>query len=378
MDLKEAALKLHARHKGKLATLVTTPIKNIEDLSLTYTPGVGEVSKAIAADKSKVHEYTIKDHTVAIVSDGSAVLGLGNIGPEAAMPVMEGKAALFKTFAGLDAFPICLATQNVDEIVATVKAISPTFGAINLEDISAPRCFAVEEALQNLGIPVMHDDQHGTATVVLAGLINAAKVVDKNLEDLTIVISGAGAAGNAVTKILATLVKNILVLDSQGILSKKRQNLDKYKLQLVDMTNKNNLDGALREALPGADVFIGVSKANLLTSSDVSLMAPKAIVFALANPVGEIMPDQAKKGGARVIATGRSDFPNQINNSLAFPGIFKGALAAGATHITKDMKLAAAHAIAGLVKKPTADKIIPGPFEKGLVEAVATAVAKSI
>lgn len=374
MDFKKQALEYHAKHKGKLATWVTTPIRNIHDLSLAYTPGVAEVSKAIAADKQKVYDYTIKGHTVAIITDGSAVLGLGNIGPEAALPVMEGKAALFKTFADLDAFPLCLATQKVEEIVATVKAVAPVFGAINLEDISAPRCFAVEEALQDLGIPVMHDDQHGTATVVLAGLINAAKVAGKKLSSLTIVISGAGAAGQAVTRMLAPQVKDILILDSQGIINKTRQNLDKYKQALVEITNKNDLSGDLRAALEGADIFIGVSKGGLLHQENISLMADRPIIFAMANPTPEIMPDEAKAGGAFIVATGRSDFPNQVNNSLAFPGIFKGALEAGAVRITQEMKLAAAYAIAGLVKRPTRDKIIPGPFTKGLVKAVSQAV----
>jgi malate dehydrogenase (oxaloacetate-decarboxylating) len=374
MKLQKAALRYHAKHQGKLATKVLTPIRNARDLALAYTPGVAEASRAIAADKRKVYDYTLKGHTVAIISDGSAVLGLGNIGPEAALPVMEGKAALFKTFAGLDAFPLCLATQNVEEIVAVVKAVAPVFGAINLEDISAPRCFAVEAALQDLGIPVMHDDQHGTATVVLAGLINAARVAGKSLADLTVVISGAGAAGQAITKILTPQVKNILVLDSKGLVAKTRRDLDEYKRALAEITNKNDWTGDLRVALKDADVFIGVSKAGLLQRGDIALMADKPIIFAMANPTPEIMPDEAVKGGAYIVATGRSDFPNQVNNSLAFPGIFKGALEAKATGITQDMKLAAAAAIAGLVKKPTRDKIIPGPFAKGLVKAVSQAV----
>ncbi len=377
MNLKDAALKLHAKNKGKLSTLVTTPIKNIRNLSLAYTPGVAEVSKAIAADKNLVNVYTIKPHTVAIISDGSAVLGLGNIGPEAALPVMEGKAAIFKTFANLDAFPICLATQEVEKIVETIKNIAPVFGAINLEDISAPRCFEVEEKLQNLGIPVMHDDQHGTATVVLAGLLNACKVVKKDIKNLTIVISGAGAAGSAIARILSPLVKNVIALDSRGIISTTRPDMDPYKRRLAAITNKNNLSGDLRVALKGADVFIGVSRPGLLHKEDIKLMSARPIIFALANPVPEIMPDEAKKGGAFIVATGRSDYPNQVNNSLAFPGIFKGALDAKATKITQEMKLAAAHAIAGLVQHPTWEKIIPGPFTPGLVKTVSGAVAKA-
>ena len=377
MNLKDAALKLHAKNKGKLSTLVTTPIKNIRNLSLAYTPGVAEVSKAIAADKNLVNVYTIKPHTVAIISDGSAVLGLGNIGPEAALPVMEGKAAIFKTFANLDAFPICLATQEVEKIVETIKNIAPVFGAINLEDISAPRCFEVEEKLQNLGIPVMHDDQHGTATVVLAGLINASKVAGKPFPAMTVVISGAGAAGSAIARILSPLVKNVIALDSRGIIGTTRPDMDPYKRRLAAITNKNNLSGDLRVALKGADVFIGVSRPGLLHKEDIKLMSARPIIFALANPVPEIMPDEAKKGGAFIVATGRSDYPNQVNNSLAFPGIFKGALDAKATKITQEMKLAAAHAIAGLVQHPTWEKIIPGPFTPGLVKTVSGAVAKA-
>ncbi len=374
MDLKEEAIEFHKKFKGKIGTLILTPIKDKHDLSLAYTPGVGEVSKAIFADKSKVYDLTAKGHTVAIVSDGSAVLGLGNIGPEAALPVMEGKAALFKTFADLDAFPICLATQDPDEIIKAVKQIAPVFGAINLEDISAPRCFAIEEALQDLGIPVMHDDQHGTATVVLAGLINAAKVAEKELSSLKVVISGAGAAGQAIAKMLLPKVSDTILLDSQGIIDENR---DSYKKELAKVTNKNKITGGLPEALKNADVFIGVSKAGLLLPEYVKLMAFKPIVFALANPVPEIMPDIAKTFGVFIMATGRSDFPNQINNSLAFPGIFKGALKIRATKITLDMKQAAAEAIAGMVKNPTVDKIIPGPFDKGLVEIVANAVSQS-
>ncbi len=370
-------LEYHSKFKGKIKVEVSVPIKNKEDLSIAYTPGVAEVSKIIAENPEKVFDYTIKPHTVAIVSDGSAVLGLGNIGALGAIPVMEGKAALFKTFAGIDAFPICLNTQDPKEIINIVKNIAPVFGGINLEDISAPRCFEVEENLQDLGIPVMHDDQHGTSVVVLAGLINAAKVVGKNLENLQVVVNGAGAAGNAISRLLSEKVKNVIVVDSKGIISKERKDLDPYKNKLLEITNKENLSGGLKDALKGTDVFIGVSKANLLTSEDIKLMNKDSIVFAMANPVPEIMPEEAKKGGAAVTATGRSDMPNQINNSLAFPGIFKGALEIRAKKITKEMKLAAAEALANLVKNPTAEKIIPGPFDEGVVKAISEAIKNS-
>lgn len=377
MDLKKEALKLHAKHKGKLATLVTTPVKTISDMTLVYTPGVAEASRAVAEDKEKVYEYTIKGHTIAVISDGSAVLGLGNIGAEAALPVMEGKAALFKTFAHLDAFPICLVTQDPKEIINIVKNIAPVFGGINLEDISAPRCFEIEESLQDLGIPVMHDDQHGAAIVVLAGLINSAKVVGKKISDLKVVILGAGAAGTAIATFLANQVSDVISVDIEGIVSLQNNYQDKYKKRLATITNKQKIKGSLQDALKGADVLIGVSRGNLVKSSDIQLMAKKPIVFAMANPIPEIMPDEAKKGGAYIVATGRSDYPNQINNSLAFPGVFKGALAVKARRITERMKINAAQALAGLVKNPTRDKIIPGPFEKGLTEAVAKAVAQA-
>lgn len=364
----------HSKFKGKIKVEVTTPITNKDDLSLAYTPGVAEVSKAIAQNPEKVYDYTIKPHTVAIVSDGSAVLGLGNIGAAGAIPVMEGKAALFKTFAGIDAFPICLNTQDPTEIVNIVKNIAPVFGGINLEDISAPRCFEIEEKLQDIGIPVMHDDQHGTAVVVLAGLINASRVVGKDLNTLKVVINGAGAAGNAIAKLLSGKVRDIVMVDSTGIIHEERTDLDPYKKLLLEILNRISIRGGLKEALKDADVFIGVSKGNLLTSEDIKTMSSKAIVFAMANPVPEIMPDEAKKGGAMVVATGRSDMPNQVNNSLAFPGIFKGALEVRATKITKEMKLAAAQALAALVVNPTPEKIIPGPFDEGVVEAVSSAV----
>lgn len=371
---RQKIFKYHSKFKGKISVSVNTSIKNKEDLSLAYTPGVAEVSKEIAANPEKVFNYTIKNHTVAIVSDGSAVLGLGNIGARAAIPVMEGKAALFKTFAGIDAFPICLDTQDTEEIIKAVKMISPVFGGINLEDISAPRCFEVEDALQNIGIPVMHDDQHGTAVVVLAGLINASKVVGKSIKSLKVVVNGAGAAGNAIAKLLSEQVKNVVVVDSKGIISKSRKDIDIYKKKLLLITNKDSQKGDLRDALIGADVFIGVSKGNLLTREDIKLMNSKSIIFALANPTPEIMPEEALAGGAAVVATGRSDMPNQVNNSLAFPGIFKGALESRVKSITKEMKIAAAVALAKLVKNTTSKKIIPGPFDRGIVEAVSKAV----
>lgn len=377
MDLKKEALKLHIKHYGKIATKVTTPIRTVSDMTLAYTPGVAEVSKIIAEDKEKVYDYTIKGHTIAVVTDGSAVLGLGNIGPEAALPVMEGKAALFKTFANLDAFPICLSTQDPQEIINIVRALAPVFGGINLEDISAPRCFEIEESLQDLGIPVMHDDQHGSAVVVWAGLINAAKVAGKNLKDLKIVVLGAGAAGTTIATFLASRVKDVLSVDIDGIISSLDKGLEKYRARLASVTNKKGIRGSLQDALKNADVFVGVSKGNLLKADDIKLMAEKPIVFAMANPIPEIMPSEAKKGGAYIMATGRSDFPNQINNSLAFPGIFKGALSVRAKRITEKMKTKAAEALASLVKNPTRDKIIPGPFEKGLTEAVAKAVAQA-
>lgn len=374
-DQKSKALEFHKEHKGKIGTLVLTPVINREELSLAYTPGVAEVSRVVAGDTKLAYEYTIKGHTVAVVTDGSAVLGLGNIGPEGALPVMEGKALLFKTFAGIDAFPICLNTQDTQEIIKTVRYIAPVFGGINLEDIAAPRCFEIEDSLQDLGIPVMHDDQHGTAIVVLAGLINAAKVVEKSMDQLRVVVSGAGAAGNAVVNLLHDRVADVLVLDSKGILSKERTDLDPHKQKLLEITNHENVSGNLEDAIKGADVFIGVSAPNIMNTEHVKLMNEKAIVFAMANPTPEIMPEAAKEGGAYIIATGRSDYPNQINNSLAFPGIFKGALESRAIKITREMKIKAAEALAALVKGPTKDKIIPGPFDEGVVEAVSGAVS---
>lgn len=374
MSLKNEALQLHAKYRGKISTKVDTPVTSAADLTLIYTPGVAEVSKVIAEDSAKAYDYTIKGHTVGVVTDGSAVLGLGNIGPEASLPVMEGKAALFKTFAGIDSFPIALNTQDPDQIISIVRSIAPVFGGINLEDIAAPQCFYIEEALQDIGIPVMHDDQHGTAVVVLAGLLNAVKLMDKDLADLKVVLLGAGAAGNGIAQLMHDQVGDIVLVDSKGVVSQDRTDLDEHKRSLTAITNKRDISGSLQDALRGADVFIGVSRPNLLTADDIALMAEKPVIFALANPDPEILPDAAKAAGAFIVGTGRSDFPNQVNNSLAFPGIFKGALDARATAITRDMKLAAAHALAEAVEAPSADKIIPHPFDEGITERVSRAV----
>ena len=375
-DYGKLALALHKKLGGKIRTTPAQIVKNREDLSVVYTPGVGFVSAFLAKNKDKVREYTMKGRTIAIVSDGSAVLGLGNIGPEGAIPVMEGKAVLFKSFADLESFPIVLDTQDVDEIVETVVRIAPMFGGINLEDISAPKCFQIESRLKELlDIPVMHDDQHGTAIVVVAGLINAAKVVKKDIKKMRVVVSGAGAAGTAVVKLLVKLgVGEVLVLDSKGIITKNRKDLTPHKVELAIITNKKQLSGDLSDALAGADVIVGVSGPSLMKARHVRLMAKSAIVFALANPTPEITPEEALRGGAVVIATGRSDYPNQVNNSLAFPGVFRGAIDNRVRKITDDMKLKAAFALAGLVKKPTADKIVPGPFDKGIVQAIAKVI----
>lgn len=381
------SLKLHQKFKGKLGTEVLAPVRNFADLSLIYTPGVAEVSRAIYKDREAIYRYTIKSHTVAVVSDGSAILGLGNLGPEAALPVMEGKCALFKTFANIDAFPICLSTQDPQEIIKIAKAIAPVFGGINLEDISAPRCFEIENGLQDLGIPVMHDDQHGTAIAVLGPLMNAVKLVEKNWFKLKVVISGAGAAGSAIAKMLTcheidakycSKVGEVIMLDSKGIIFAGRSNLEPYKKDLAKFTNRNKIKGGLKEALEGADVFIGVSAPGILQKEWIKLMAPKPIIFAMANPTPEIMPDEAKKGGAFIVATGRSDFPNQVNNALVFPGLFKGALLAGAKKITPKMRLAAAHGLAGLIKHPTREKIVPEIFDKRVVKAISSAVIEAI
>ena len=377
-DLRTASLSVHKKFRGKLEIVSKVPLSTKRDLSLYYTPGVAEPCKDIYKDPKKVYDYTWKGNTIAVVTDGSAVLGLGNIGPEAALPVMEGKCVLFKKFGGINAIPICLGTQNTDEIVNIVKNIAPGLGGINLEDISAPRCFEIEERLKKeLDIPVFHDDQHGTAIVCLAGLINALKVTKKDISKVKIVVSGAGAAGMAITKLLLKYgFKNFILQDSKGIIYKGREGLDDSKKAIAEVTNKGKRKGGLTEALVGADVFIGVSKPNLATAKMIRTMAKDPIIFAMSNPDPEITPAEAKKGGARVIATGRSDYPNQINNVLVFPGIFKGALEARSSKISDEMKIAAAISIAKLVKKPDPDHIIPGVFDKNIAKVVASAVKK--
>ncbi|MBI4433803.1 NADP-dependent malic enzyme [Candidatus Uhrbacteria bacterium] len=376
--LHASSAKIFKAHRGgKISIRSTTPIRSRSDLSIVYTPGVAHVCTHIAAHPDDVRRFTIAGDTVAVVTDGSAVLGLGNIGPRAALPVMEGKAAIFATFAGLRAFPICLATQDVDTIVATVRAIAPSFAAVNLEDIAAPRCFAIEEQLQGLGIPVMHDDQHGTAVVVLAALLNACRATKRSLENVTVVISGAGAAGTAIAKFLAPRTKNCLLVDSQGLICDARTNLDSGKRALLTLTNKENVCGSLADALVGAEVFIGVSKPGIITPDMIRTMAPHPIILAMANPVPEIMPDIARAAGAGIVGTGRSDFPNQVNNALAYPGIFRGAIDAHAPRITEAMQLAAAHALARLVPRPDAHHIIPSLFDPKVVPAVARAVARA-
>lgn len=376
MDYNELALKLHKQYKGKITTsLRDTSVLDKTKLSAYYTPGVAEVSRVVAADPSQLPVYTWTNNLVAVISDGSAVLGLGDIGPKGAIPVMEGKALLFKHFAGIDSVPITLDVHTADEIVAVVKAIAPSFGAINLEDIAAPKCFEVEERLKaELDIPVFHDDQHGTAVVVLAGLINAMKVVGKKLSEGKIVTIGAGAAGTAIMKLLHKYgVGSILAVDSKGIISAARDDLNDEKKALLPYLD-TSVSGTLDNAIVDADIFIGVSKPGLLTPEMVAKMANKPVVFALANPTPEIMPDVAKEAGVAVIATGRSDFPNQVNNALAFPGIFRGALDNGVKKITDDHKIAAAEAIASLVETPTADEIIPSPFDNRVVPAVSQVI----
>jgi len=375
-DIGKASLALHKKLRGKVSIMPKIQVKNKQALSLVYTPGVGAVSTYLASHKEKLAEYTMQGNTVAVISDGSAVLGLGNIGPEGALPVMEGKALLFKALSGIDAFPIVLATQDTEEIIQTVKNIAPVFGGINLEDIAAPRCFEIERRLQEeLAIPVLHDDQHGTALVVLAGLINALRVVKKQAKKIRVVIAGAGAAGTAIAELIMLFgVGDVTMLDSQGVLYRGRKGLDKEKKTLAEKTNKTNISGGLDEALLGADVFIGVSKGNTVTAKHIASMAPKAIVFALANPVPEIMPDIAKQAGAFVVATGRSDFANQINNSLGFPGIFRGALDHKVRRITDSMLIQAAKNLAALVKQPTPLHIVPDTFDTRVVKAVAKAI----
>jgi len=382
MTINEQALALHEKWNGKLETISKISVKSREDLALAYTPGVAEPCKVIAADKEAAYKYTMKANTVAVITDGSAVLGLGNIGPYAAMPVMEGKALLFKEFAGINAFPICLDTQDTEEIIKTITYLAPGFGGINLEDISAPRCFEIEKRLQKiLDIPVFHDDQHGTAIVVLAGVINSLKVVGKKKEHCKVLINGAGSAGIAITKLLLTYgFINILLCDKLGILSTNDKDLNWMQQEMVEITNPQKEKGSLADAFQNTDIFIGVSAPNIVTSEMVASMNKDSILFAMANPTPEIMPDIAKASGARIVGTGRSDFPNQVNNVIAFPGIFKGALEGRATHITEAMKLAASIAIANLI--PThelnEENILPDPFHPLVAEVVANAVKANI
>lgn len=382
MTLNEKALQLHEEWNGKLETVSKIPVKSREALSLAYTPGVAEPCKVIAQDKEAAYKYTMKANTVAVVSDGSAVLGLGNIGPYAAMPVMEGKAVLFKEFGGVNAVPICLDTQDTEEIIKAVTYLAPGFGGINLEDISAPRCFEIEERLKAaLDIPVFHDDQHGTAIVVLAGIINALKVVGKKKEDCKVVVNGAGSAGVAITKLLLSYgFPNVIMCDKVGIVSKTTPGLNWMQQKMTEVTNPNNETGSLADALKGTDIFVGVSAPNIVTPEMVASMNHDSILFAMANPVPEIMPDVAKAAGARVVGTGRSDFPNQVNNVVAFPGIFRGALEGRATQITEEMKLAAANAIAGLVPEDELndENIMPEAFNPKVAEVVAEAVKSHI
>ena len=378
MDIKEKVLRMHEEWQGKIEISSKVKVRSKEDLTVAYTPGVAEPCREIAKDKANAYKYTMKGNTIAIISDGTAVLGLGDIGPEAAMPVMEGKALLFKEFAGINAVPLCIDTKDTEEIIKFAKQIAPSFGGINLEDIAAPRCFEIEEALvKELDIPVFHDDQHGTAIVVLAALINALKVVDKKKEEVKVVVNGAGAAGIAITKLLINYgFQNIVVVDKLGIISKDEPWINWAQKAICENTNKENLRGNLKDALIHADVFIGVSAPNILTEEMVSSMNKNAIVFAMANPSPEIDPNLAKKAGARVVGTGRSDYPNQINNVLAFPGIFKGVLSARASKITEEMKIAAAVAIAGMIKEEelSEDNIVPAPFTEGVADNIARAI----
>lgn len=382
MDVKEKAISLHREWNGKIETTAKSRVNSREDLAIAYTPGVAEPCRIIADDPDEAYSYTIKSNTVAVISDGSAVLGLGNIGPLAAMPVMEGKAVLFKEFGGVNAFPICLDTQDTEEIIKTIVNIAPAFGGINLEDISAPRCFEIESRLKKLlPIPVFHDDQHGTAIVVLAGIINALKVVNKKKEDCYVVVNGAGSAGIAISKLLINFgFKNLTLCDKTGILSKASPDLNWAQKEMMEITNLSQKTGTLMDALVGADIFVGVSAPGIVTPEMVSSMNRDAILFAMANPTPEIMPDIAKAAGARVVGTGRSDFPNQVNNVVAFPGIFKGALEGRASQITEEMKLAAALAIAGLVedKDLNEDNIMPEPFDPRVADVVSRAVKEHI
>ena len=382
MTIDEEAIKLHREWNGKISTVAKAKVKDRHDLAVAYTPGVAAPCRIIAENKAEVYNYTLKANTVAVVSDGSAVLGLGNIGPEAAMPVMEGKCVLFKEFGDVNAFPICLSTQDPDEIVSAVNAIAPTFGGINLEDISAPRCFEIEERLKKeLDIPVFHDDQHGTAIVVLAGIINSLKVVGKKKEDCKVVVNGAGSAGVAITRLLLRYgFKNITMCDKSGILSKDSKDLNWMQEKMMEVTNLSGASGTLADALKGADIFVGVSAPGIVSQDMVRSMNKDSILFAMANPTPEIMPDLAKEAGARVVGTGRSDFPNQVNNVVAFPGIFKGALLGHAKEITEEMKLAAANAIASLVSDAdlSDENILPEAFDPKVAEVVSKAVMDHI
>ncbi|MBI2546367.1 NAD-dependent malic enzyme [Candidatus Woesearchaeota archaeon] len=378
-DLKRKALELHSKNKGKVSILPKVKVETKDDLSLAYTPGVAEPCREIAADKGKVYDYTFKSNTVAVVSDGSAVLGLGNIGAEAALPVMEGKCVLFKRFSGIDAWPICIKSQEPRDIIEVVKNIAPVFGGINLEDIAAPKCFEIEEVLKKeLDIPVMHDDQHGTAIVVLAAVFNALKVVGIRLEEAKFAISGVGAAGVATARLLLKAgAKDIIMTDTRGaIYEGRKEHMNQVKEGIAHITNKEKVKGSLKEVLEGRNVFIGLSSGNLLDANDIKKME-NAVIIAMANPVPEIMPDESRKGGAKIIATGRSDFPNQVNNSLAFPGVFRGALDCRAREINDEMKLEAAYALASIVKKPAADMIIPGPFDKDILPKISEAVVRA-
>ena len=379
LDYNAESLRIHEKYKGKLSVKSRVAVNDKEDLSIAYTPGVAEPCRKIAEDKKEVYKYTIKGHTVAVVSDGTAVLGLGDIGPEAAMPVMEGKSVLFKEFGGVDAFPICLDTKEPEEIIKTVKYISPTFGGINLEDISSPRCFEIEERLkEDLDIPVFHDDQHGTAIVVTAGIINSLKIIKKDWKDLKIVVAGAGAAGLSIVRLLQTFgPDDVILTNRKGIVYEGRPDLNPVVTKMAKITNKHKKQGSLADALVGADIFIGVSGANLVTKEMVKTMNKDAIVFALANPIPEIMPEDAFEGGARIVATGRSDFPNQINNVLVFPGLFRGALMVRSKKIVDDMKVAAARALASLVHDRELNEkfIIPAVFDKRCAKVIAEEVA---
>ncbi|SDY63154.1 malate dehydrogenase (oxaloacetate-decarboxylating) [Proteiniborus ethanoligenes] len=380
-DYNKLSLEMHRNNKGKVSIQSKVKVENKDDLSIAYTPGVAQPCKEIANDQEKVYEYTFKSNTVAVVSDGTAVLGLGDIGPYGAIPVMEGKSILFKAYADVDAFPICLKTTDTEEIIRTVKLLEPVFGGINLEDIAAPKCFEIEKRLdEELDIPVFHDDQHGTAIVVLAGLINGLKLAEKEFKDLEVVINGSGAAGIAIAKLLLSVgVKDVILCDRKGAISKNRQDLNPIKKEMAEITNKASLDGELKDVIVGKNVFIGVSSADCLTKEMVKTMGEKSMIFAMANPIPEIMPDDAKEAGAFIVGTGRSDFANQINNVLAFPGIFRGALDVRASRITQNMKIQAAYGIANIVKEEelNVDMIIPSPFNKEVAIAVAEAVKKA-